>query len=213
MSSKHQKVRVHSVFKAICLADETRLWSMKLFDQQAEHLHYVTEMHVRDSESDRIARQCSDDEGCLYTVLREVEWNFHYFQLAQIRLRNTQLECGCLEIKCIVVEFEQQARYEFGVSHDSVMQIPQESLVLVSSRVTSHSISGISWDTQSFLSDDSGNLLNMILDSEAEEHNGFWTVRSLGRHDENFNGVRGPSSFALKKLKCQGANDMDPFWR
>ena len=66
------------------------------------------------------------------------------------------------------------------------MQIPQESLVLVSSRVTSHSISGISWDTQSFLSDDSGNLLNMILDSEAEEHNGFWTVRSLGRHDEKF---------------------------
>ena len=62
-----QKLRVHSEFKAICLADETRVRSMKLFVQQAEHLRYVIEMHVRDSESDRIARQCSDDEGCLYT--------------------------------------------------------------------------------------------------------------------------------------------------
>ena len=59
-----QKFRMHSEFKAICLTDETRLWSMEQMehsDQRAEHLR---EMHVRDSESDRIARQCSDDEGC-----------------------------------------------------------------------------------------------------------------------------------------------------
>ena len=73
---------------------------------------------------------------------------------------------------------------------------------MVSSRVTSHSISGIPLDAlsvldNSFLSDESGNLLNMILDSEAEEHSGFWIVWSLGRHDENSNGVGGPSSFAL----------------
>ena len=51
-----QKFRMHSEFKAICLTDETRLWSMEHSDQRAEHLR---EMHVRDSESDRIARQCS----------------------------------------------------------------------------------------------------------------------------------------------------------
>ena len=134
---------MHSEFKAICLTDETRLWSMELPDQQTEHLRCVTEMHVRFSEKDKISKQCSDDEGCLYTSLREVEWNFHYCQLEQIRLRITQLECECLKMKCVLVDVEQQAGYEFGVSHDSVMQIPHVSLVLVSSRVTSHSISGL----------------------------------------------------------------------
>ena len=104
----------------------------------------------------------------------------------------------------MLVEFEQQAVYEFGVSHNSVMQIPQESLVLVSSRVTSHSISGIPLDALSVLdnslpSDESGNLLNMILDSGAEEHSGFWTGWSLSRHDENSICVRGSSLFALKR--------------
>ena len=126
----------------------------------------MTEMHVRFSQKDKISRQCSDDEGCLYTNLREVECNFHYFQLEQIRLRITQLECECLTIKCMLVEFEQQAGYEFGVSQNSVLQIPQEFLVLVSSRVTSHSISGIPLDALSVLdnfsrSDESGNLLNI----------------------------------------------------
>ena len=90
------------------------------------------------------------------------------------------------------------------MSHNSVMQIPPESLVLVSSRVTSHSISGLPLDAlsvldNSFLSDESGNLLNMILDSGAEEHSGFWTVWSLSRHDENSICVRGSSLFALKR--------------
>ena len=211
-----QKLRMHSEFKAICLMDETRLWSMELSDQQVEHLRCVTEMHVRFSENDNIFRQCSDDEGCLYTNLREVEWNFHHFQLEQIRLRIIQLECECLEIKCMLVEFDLQAGYEFGVSKNSVMQIPQESLVLVSSRVTSHSISGIPLDAMSvldnsFLSDASGNLLNMILDPGAEEHSVFWTVWSLGGHDENSNFVRGSSVFLLTKQTCHVANDMDPF--
>ena len=91
------------------------------------------------------------------------------------------------------VEFEQQAKYEFEVSRNSVMQIPQESLVLVSSNVTSHSISGIPLDAlsvldNSFLSDESGNLLNMTLDSGAEEHSGFWTVRKI--MSRNGRGVR-----------------------
>ena len=102
------------------------------------------------------------------------------------------------------VEFEQQAGYEFGVSHNSVMQITQASLVLVGSRVTSHSISGIPLDAlsvldNSFLSDESGNLLKMILDSGAEEHSGIWTLWPLSRHDENSNGVSGPSTFAWEK--------------
>ena len=122
-----QKLRMHSEVKAICMTDETRLWSMELSDQQGEHLHCVTEMHVRFSEKDKISKQCSDDEGCLYTNLREVEWNFHHFQLEQIRLRITQLECECLKTKSMLVEFEQQAGYELGVSHNSVLQIPQES--------------------------------------------------------------------------------------
>ena len=84
----------------------------------------------------------------------------------------------------MLIESDQQAGYEFGVSHNFVMQLPQESLVLVSSRVTPHSISGIPLDAlsvcdNSFLSDESGNLLNMILDPDAEEHSGFWTVWSL----------------------------------
>ena len=56
-----QKLRMHSEFKATCLADGRRLWSMKPFDQQADQ-HCVTEMHVRDSENDRISKQCSADE-------------------------------------------------------------------------------------------------------------------------------------------------------
>ena len=71
-------------------------------------------------EKDKISKQCSDDEGCLYTNLRELGWNFQYLQLEQIRLRITQLECECLKIKCMLVEFDQQARYEFGVLHNSV---------------------------------------------------------------------------------------------
>ena len=66
-------------FKAICLTDETRLWSIELSDQQAEHRRCVTEMHVRFSEKDKISRQCSDEEGCLYTNLRDVEWNVPLF--------------------------------------------------------------------------------------------------------------------------------------
>ena len=155
-----QKLRMHSEFKAICLTDETRLWSMACSDQQAEYLRCVTAMHVRFSEKDKISTQCSDDEGCLYTNLREVEWNFHHFQTAQIRLMITQLECECLKMKCMLVEFEQQAGYEFGMSHNFVMHISQESVVLVSSRVTSHSISGIPLGAlsvldNSFLSDES----------------------------------------------------------
>ena len=93
------------------------------------------------------------------------------------------------------------------MSHNFVMQIPQESLVLVSSRVASHSISGLPLDVlsvldNSFLSDESGNLLNMILDSEAEEHSDFWTVWSLGRHDENSICVRGSSLFAVKRHRA-----------
>ena len=117
----------------------------------------------------------------------------------------------------MLVEVEQQAGYEFGMSHDFVMQIPQESLVLVSSRVTSHSISGIPLDAlsvldNSFLSDESGNLLNMILDLGAEEHSGFWTVWSLGRHDENSICVRGSSLFALEKQKHHDAIDDGARW-
>ena len=55
-----QKLCMHGEFKAICLTDETRLWSMELSDEQAEHLRCVTEMHVRFSEKDKISRQCSD---------------------------------------------------------------------------------------------------------------------------------------------------------
>ena len=182
------------------MADETRLWSMKLFDQQAEHLRYVIEMHLRDSESDRIARQCSDDEGCLYTDLVESK---NVLDTSTFKLCDPESNLRELKIKCMLVELEQQVGYKFEVSIDSVMQIPQESLLLVSSRATSHSISGISLhilsvcDDSDFPSDESGNLLNMILDSGAEEHSGFWTVWSLSRHDENSNGVRGPSSFAL----------------
>ena len=49
-----QKLRMHSEFKDICMADETQLWSMKLFDQQAEHLNCVIEVRERDREIDRI---------------------------------------------------------------------------------------------------------------------------------------------------------------
>ena len=66
-----------------------------------------------------------------------------------------------LKIKCMLVDFEQQEGYEFGVSHDSVVQIPQESLVLVSSRVTSHSISGIPLDALSVLSTTPSCLTNL----------------------------------------------------
>ena len=59
-----QKLRMHSEFKALCLTDETRLWSMEHSDQQADYLRCVSEMHVRDSEKDKISRQCSDDERC-----------------------------------------------------------------------------------------------------------------------------------------------------
>ena len=134
-----QKLRMHSEFTAICLTDESRMGSNELSDQQAEYLRCVTEIHERFSEKDKIYRQCSDDEGCLYTDLRQSEWNFHSFQPTQIRLRITQLERERLKIKCMLLESERQAGYEFGVSHNSVMQIQQESLVLVSSRVTSPS--------------------------------------------------------------------------
>ena len=193
-----QKFRMHSEFKAICLTDETRLWSMEHSDQRAEHLR---EMHVRDSESDRIARQCSDDEGCLCTDLIESK---NVFDTSTFKLCDPEWNLRELKIKCMLVEFEQQAGYELGMSHNFVMQIPQESLVLVSSRVTSHSISGIPLDAlsvlnNSFLSDKSGNLLNMILVSGAQGHSGFWIVWSLGRQDENSVCVRGSSLFALKR--------------
>ena len=88
-----QKLRMHGEFKAICSANETQLWSMELSDQQAESLRFVTEMHVRFSEKDKISRQCSDDEGCLYTNLREVEWNFHHFNSSKFdsRLHNSNV--------------------------------------------------------------------------------------------------------------------------
>ena len=130
-----QKLRMHSEFKAIGLADETRLWSMKLFDQQAEHLYCVIEVHERDREIDRIVGQCSDDEGCLYTDLVESK---NVLDTSTFKLCDPESNLRELKIRWVLVESEQQAGYEFGVSHDSVMQIPQESLVLVSSRVTSH---------------------------------------------------------------------------
>ena len=173
-----QKLRLHSEFKAICFTDETRLWSMEHSDQQAEHLR---EMHVRNSESDRIARQCSDDEGCLCTDLVESK---NVFDTSTLKLCDPESNLRELKIKCMLVEFEQQAGYEFGVSHNSVMRLPQESLVLVSSRSTSHSISGIPLDAMSVLdnslSDESGNLLNMILDSGAEEHSCFLDCLVVG---------------------------------
>ena len=49
------------------------------------------------------------------------------------------------------------------------------------------------------LSDESGNLLSMVLDLGAEEHSGFWFVWSLGRHEENSVRVRSSSLFALKR--------------
>ena len=58
-----QKLRMHGEFKAMCSADETRLWSKELSDQQAEYLRCVIEMHERFSEKDKISRQCSDVEG------------------------------------------------------------------------------------------------------------------------------------------------------
>ena len=192
-----QKFRMHSEYKAVCLTDQTRSWLMEHSDQQAEHLR---EMHVRDSESDRIARQCSGDEGSLCTDLVESK---NVFDTSPFKLCDPESNLRESKIKCMLVEFEQQAGYEFGMSHNVVMQIPQESLVLVSLRVASHSISGIPLDAlsvldNSFLSDESGNLLNMILDSGAEGHSGFWAVWSLGRHDENSVCVRGSSLFALK---------------
>ena len=157
-----QKLRMHSEFKAVCLTDETRLWSMEHSDQQAEHLR---EMHVRDEESDRIAWQCSDDEECLCTDLVESK---NVFDTSTFKLCDLESNLRELKIGCTLVEFEQQVGYEFGMSHNFVMQIPQESSVLVSSMVTSHSISGIPLDAlsvldNSSLSGESGNLLNMIL--------------------------------------------------
>ena len=171
---------------------------MEHSDQRAEHLR---EMHVRDSESDRIARQCSDDDGCLCTDLIESK---NVFDTSTFKLCDPESNLRELKIKCMLVEFDQQAGYELGMSHNFVMQIPQESFFSVSSRVTSHSISGIPLDAlsvlnNSFLSDKSGNLLNMILDSGAEGHSGFWIVWSLGRQDENSVCVRGSSLFALKR--------------
>ena len=102
-----QKLRMHSEFKDICLTDETRLWSMEHSDQQAEHLR---EMHVRDSESDRIARQCSDDEGCLCTDLVESK---NVFDTSTFKLFDPESNLRELKIKCMLVELEQQAGYEF----------------------------------------------------------------------------------------------------
>ena len=101
---------------------------------------------MRDSESDRISKQCSDDEGCLYTDLVESK---NVFDMSIFKLCDPESNLRELKINCMHVEFEQQVGYEFGVSYDSVMQIPQESLVLVSSKVTSHSISGIALDVLS----------------------------------------------------------------
>ena len=52
----------------------------------------------------------------------------------------------------------------------------------------------------------------MILDSGAEEHSGFWTVWSLGRHDENSNFVRGSSLFAVEKQKRHDVIDDGARW-
>ena len=92
-----QKLRMHSELKAMYLADETRLWSMKLFDQQAVHLHCVIEMHVRGGESDKISRQCSDDEGCWYTDLVESE---NVFDKLTFKLCDPESNLRDLKIKC-----------------------------------------------------------------------------------------------------------------
>ena len=54
-----------------------------------------------------------------------------------------------------------------------------------------------------------GNMLNMIMDSGAEEHRGLWFVWPLGKHDQNSIDVRGSSLFALKEQKFHVACDMD----
>ena len=84
---------MHGEFKAICLTDETRLWSMENFDQQAEHLR---EMHARDSESDRIARQCSDDEECLCTDMVESK---NVFDTSTFELSDPESNLRELKIK------------------------------------------------------------------------------------------------------------------
>ena len=127
-----QKFRAHSEFNAISWAYETRLWSMKQSVRQAE---YLRQMHVRDSVRNR---QCSGDEGCLCIKLVESKNDNSTFKLCDPESILRELKS-----KCKLVEFEQQAGCEFGVSYDAAIQIQQESLVLVSSRVTSHSISGI----------------------------------------------------------------------
>ena len=72
-ASADQKTRMHSEFTAICLTGETRLWSMEFFDEQAERVRCLDEIHVRFREKDNIFRQCSDN-------LREVEWNFAQYR-------------------------------------------------------------------------------------------------------------------------------------
>ena len=92
------KLRMQREFTAICLTDETRLWSMEHSDQQAEHLR---EMHVRDSASDRIARQYSVDEGCLCTDLFESK---NVFDTSTFKLCDPVSNLRELKIKFMLFE-------------------------------------------------------------------------------------------------------------
>ena len=113
---------------------------------------------------DRIVGQCSDDEGCFCTDMVESKI---VFDTSTFELSDPESNLRELKIKCMPVESERQAGYEFGMSHNFVMQLPQVSLFLVSSRVISHSLSGIPLDAlsvfdNSFLSDESGKLRNTV---------------------------------------------------
>ena len=141
---------VGAAFQCTLPTKAARIWS--------SHVHVVVVLHHHvDCWRGWHARAC---------------WIVHHRPLEHIQLIITQLECECMKIQCMVVELEQRTGYDFGARHDSVIQIPQESLVLFRSRVTSHSIQGIPLDAvcaleKSFLSDESGNLSYIFLDSGA----------------------------------------------
>ena len=70
------------------------------------------EMLVRDSESDRIARQCSDDDGCLCTDLVESK---NVFDTSTFKLCDPESHLRELKIECMLGEVEQQAGFECGM--------------------------------------------------------------------------------------------------
>ena len=95
-----QKLRMNSEFKAICMTDETRLWSMKYSDRQDEHLR---EMHVRDSAKNRMAKQCTGDEGCLCLDLVESKKDTSTFKLCDPESILRELKNKCLHIEWKIV--------------------------------------------------------------------------------------------------------------